>query len=207
MSTPNTNKAMLAAQNYESEQYMSEVVSMFTELDEQTNLQVINYSKQFLDSVFPLEHGSHKNVKSYVVYYRHLLAFLDDGTQSGLMHPEQFVALSGHKENPSSIVLKTNGYHVEVIFNPCGTHGRKDLANIDDIQVETFESKAPLSQQNNSTHNKQAALEDAMQNRRWFSLIKKERHFKLDANGQPQYACLNVAKEFTNKDGDDYQLN
>lgn len=187
MSTSNLNKAMLTEPNYESEQYMSEVVSMFTELDEQTNLQVMSYSKQFLDSVFPLEHGSHKNVKSYVVYYRHLLAFLDDGTQTGLLHPEQFVALSGHKENPSSIVLKTNGYHVEVLFNPCGTHGRKDMANIDDIQVETFET--------------------AQHNRRWFSLIKKDRHFKLDANGQPQYACLNVAKEFTNKDGEDYQLN
>ncbi|QTH63304.1 malate synthase [Psychrosphaera ytuae] len=191
--------AQSAEQNAASAETMSEVVSMFAELDEQTHLHVINYSKQFLDSVFPLEHGSHKDVKSYVVYYRHLLAFLEDGTQAGLAHPEQFVALSGHKENPSSIVLKTNGYHVEILFNPCGEHGRRDKANIDDIQVETFEDKQKASEAQ--------SLEHAMTNRRWFSLLKKERHFKLDANGQPKYACLNVAKEFTNKDGEDYQLN
>jgi len=92
--------------------------------------------KAYLDEYFPLASGSHKQVKSYVVYYHHLLAFFEDGTQSGLDNPKQFVALCGHKCSPNSIVLKQSDLHTELVFNKQGKRGVNDMAGIDDIRIE-----------------------------------------------------------------------
>lgn len=140
----------------QTENYFTAVVDLFNELETQQNQQINQHAKSLLDKVFPLEHGSHADVKSYVVYYRHVLAFLTDGTQTGLLHPEQFVALSGHKENPESLLLKNESSHVELVFNPCGHYGRNDLANIDDIQMQM-----------NSTG----------ETATWFSLVKNSGRF------------------------------
>ncbi len=93
-------------------------------------------AKQFLDSTFPLAKGSHQDVSSYVVYYQQLLIFFIDGTHTGLKDPKQFVALNGHKSEPSAILLRDKGTHVELTFDRCGEIGAHDSANIEDIQVE-----------------------------------------------------------------------
>ncbi|WP_065188504.1 malate synthase [Shewanella woodyi] len=93
-------------------------------------------AKGFLDTAFPLATGSHKDVSSYVVYYQNLLMFFKDGTHSGLRDPRQFVALNGHKSEPSAILLQDKGTHVALTFDRCGTTGSQDLADIDDIQLE-----------------------------------------------------------------------
>lgn len=96
----------------------------------------ISYGKDFLDDVFPLDTGSHRDVASYMVYYQHLLAIFSDGSSCGLNNPCQFVALSGHKSEPTAIVLKNNGLHIEIVINRQGQNGSLDMAGIDDIQVE-----------------------------------------------------------------------
>ncbi|MFT5235144.1 MAG: hypothetical protein ACI90A_000507 [Shewanella sp.] len=93
-------------------------------------------AKGFLDKTFPLATGSHHDVSSYVVYYQNLLMFFKDGTHSGLRDPRQFVALNGHKSEPSAILLQDKGTHVALTFDRCGTTGSEDLANINDIQLE-----------------------------------------------------------------------
>ncbi len=90
------------------------------------------YAKQILDLYFPLTHGSHQNVCSYVVYYNQLLAFFEDGQQSGLRQPKQFVALTGHRSEPTTILLQSNGFHLELSF----AADQCDLAGIEDVQLE-----------------------------------------------------------------------
>jgi malate synthase len=100
---------------------------------------VENDSKEYLDKHFALESGSHFDVKNYVVYYHHLLAFLEDGSQSGLASPSQFVALCGHKHAPDSLVLKQSpmSLHTEILFDRKGQRGSIDNAGIQDILLET----------------------------------------------------------------------
>ncbi|QBF82895.1 malate synthase [Shewanella maritima] len=135
-------------------------------------------AKQFLDEQFPLTKGSHADVCSYVVYYTHLLAFMKDGTQCGLQNPCQFVALSGHKESPTSLVFKHNDTHVEICFDRNGLIGANDQAHIDDIQVT-------LPIKNLPTPFKQ-----------WVSM--------LNTQSQP---TKGNCKLFTAKDGSDYRIN
>lgn len=119
--------------------WMATELSVINELNQRHVKQVMDYSKGFLDKTFPLQQGSHKDVCSYVVYYQQLLAFFADGSTSGLQSPAQFVALSGHREAPCSIVLNNNGRHVELILNRRGINGCQDKASIDDIQLQTSE--------------------------------------------------------------------
>lgn len=183
--------------NLEFEHFINEEVTLISSLNDARIQQMMDYSKQFLDKVFPLAKGSHKNVKSYVVYYQHLLAFLADGTQTGLSDPQQFVALSGYKEQPSSIVLKnSDDYHVELIFNPSGKRGMLDLANIDDIQVET-----PTTTDSLVTANaKQAA------SRQWFSMVRGDSRVHTNKQGKAVCHCIHQRKDFTGKDGEEYSL-
>ncbi|MEF1231110.1 hypothetical protein QTO02_27190, partial [Vibrio fortis] len=45
--------------------------------NQQTEKQI--KAKQLLDRLFPLENGSHQDVTSYVIDYRHIMAYLKDG--------------------------------------------------------------------------------------------------------------------------------
>jgi len=59
----------------QTEQQFQHQCQIIAELNVMHQRQILNYSKAFLDKVFPLDQGSHNDVCSYVVYYQHLLAF------------------------------------------------------------------------------------------------------------------------------------
>ncbi|MBD1566455.1 hypothetical protein P4S52_18155 [Vibrio sp. SA48] len=146
-------------------------------------------AKQLLDRLFPLEMGSHQDVTSYVIDYRHVLAYFKDGRHSGLKHPKHFVAFNGEKELPCSILFRDgNGSHVEVMFGCTKGTGCVELIVIDDIQLETCTTFTQFAEDVPS-----AAM------RHWISLVKG------DEQGKPK-AC-SEDKEYRAKNGDDYCLN
>jgi malate synthase len=191
-----THKNQLESLGFDS--FINEEVSILNTLNEKRMTELMSYSKSFLDKVFPLEQGSHQDVSSYVIYYKHLLAFFPDGRKSGLSAPNQFVALSGHKNEPTSIVLKNDGFHVELVFNKNGSRGIKDIAGIDDIQLETTRAIFGTAA---------AANDDNLNNsKRWFSMIRSDDELVMDASGNQLCRCVDVEKAFTDKDGKDYQI-
>ncbi|WP_299788273.1 malate synthase [uncultured Shewanella sp.] len=129
-----TIDSIQSEQNY-NDLISAEVVSVESVKISQSETAMSN-AKQFLDSTFPLAKGSHKDVSSYLVYYQQLLIFFSDGTHTGLKDPKQFVALNGPKSEPSAILLRDKGTHVELTFDRCGEIGAHDQANIEDIQIE-----------------------------------------------------------------------
>ncbi|MBG0759944.1 malate synthase [Vibrio cidicii] len=145
-------------------------------------------AKQLLDRLFPLENGSHQDVTSYVIDYRHLMAYFEDGTHSGLRSPKHFVAFTGGKEDPCSILLRDEtGSHVEVMLGCHKGTGCVELIEIDDIQLETRTTFSPSLTGDTPT---------AM--RHWISLVKG------DVNGKPMASSED--KEYTAKNGEDYIL-
>ncbi len=159
--------------------FIRQEINAISALNDSHMRQILDYSKGFLDKVFPLEQGSHKDVLSYVVYYQHLLAFLKDGSNSGLADPTQFVALCGSKQKPQSVLLRGEGRHVELVFCGTGQHGARDNAGIEDIQLELAAEQPDLST-------------------RWFSMMDGQ--LRSDKLQQCHGSC------FTAKDGSDYQI-
>ncbi len=164
---------------------------------------VINYAKDMLDNIFPLSQGSHKDVTTYLVYYNHLLAVFSDGSQSGLKTPNQCVALSGHKESPSSILLKNNHLHVELRFDANGAIGKHDPANINDIVMESaittimdFEDSVAAV----DTDDKLVVY------RNWLGLMSADLTASFKKDGKKAVRALAPSKVFTAPSGEDYPV-
>ena len=117
--------------------------------------------------------------KSIEKFNSKLLAFLKDGSNSGLADPSQFVALCGSKQKPQSVLLRDKGRHVELVFCGNGQQSTRDNAGITDIQLEIAAEQPELSP-------------------RWFSMMDGQ----LRSDQLP--TCHGTC--FTAKDGGDYQL-
>jgi hypothetical protein len=124
------------ANNHENNLYIGAEFADVNVVSQAANDTTTPCAKTFLDNKFPLAIGSHKDACSYVVYYQQLLVFMKDGSQTGLRCPKQFVALNGYKSEPTAILLKDNGVHVEMTFDSKSEKGAQDCANIEDILVE-----------------------------------------------------------------------
>ncbi|GAB55847.1 malate synthase [Glaciecola punicea ACAM 611] len=110
-------------------------VANITEQSDASRLDTYLSPSEMLDHRFALQNGSHKDVKQYLVYFNHLMAFFVDGSHCGLKQASQFVAYAGQKELPESIVLKENNVHIEVILNTA--KGAEDI-KIELVSQDTF---------------------------------------------------------------------
>jgi len=105
--------------------------------DKHRGAQVIAYAREFLDEIFPLTVGSHRDAVNYQVYYRHFFVTLSDGSCAGLKKPDQFIGHIGAQSEPSALLLKNNGLHVELQIDPSSPIGKDDPASIADIEIES----------------------------------------------------------------------
>lgn len=172
-----------------------------TGYDDSRGALVIDYAKAFLDEHFPLNEGSHKDVKSYIVYYHHLLAFFDDGKQTGLVTPCQFVAKCGAKNAPGSILLKHNNLHVELVIDRNGAIGSNDLAGIQDIRLESALTSIIDFEDSVATVD---AVDKVNAYRNWLGLMQGSLAATFTKNGEKMTRSLQPDLTFTGANGDDY---
>jgi len=86
---------------------------------------VVEYAKNFLDKIFPLNNDSWKDVSKISV------------NNINLKKKNQLVGYKGQKDNPSSLLLKNNNLHVDIIIDMKSKIGSTDKAHISDIIVES----------------------------------------------------------------------
>ena len=99
--------------------------------------QVIDYARNWLDVIAPLQTGSHIQSKKYAIDSGALLVTLADDTVVGLKKPEQFVGFQGTIEHPNCMLIKHNNIHGEIQFDQHSVIGQQDTANIKDIFLES----------------------------------------------------------------------
>ncbi|MBR7888738.1 malate synthase G [Marinomonas sp. A79] len=165
--------------------------------------EVIAKAKAFLDEVFPLETGSHKDVSSYMVYYHHLLAFFEDGTQAGLKQPNQLVAVNGQRSEPEAILLRNNGLHVEIQFDRNGQNGEKDKANINDIVVESALSTIMDCEDSVAAVDAEDKIEVY---RNWLGLMQGNLEASFQKGGKTHTRRMNPDRVFTDLDNNEYRV-
>jgi len=102
--------AEINRRNIQTQSFAAEQVMFAVNMDQQN-------ASDVLDKHFPLQNGSHKDVKQYVVYFRHIMAFFADGSHCGLAQGQQFVGFLGHSDSPAAILLKQDNVHVEMIIS------------------------------------------------------------------------------------------
>ena len=98
---------------------------------------IIDYTRDFLDQHFALEQGTHHWAINYQVVDGALIVTLGDGLKTPLLQPERFVGFLGEGSAPDAIVLEKNKLHTEIRFGEGFFIGRRDHANIYDMQLES----------------------------------------------------------------------
>ncbi|MBC5785548.1 malate synthase G [Ramlibacter sp. USB13] len=97
---------------------------------------VIARARQFLDQAAPLANGSHADATAYKVEGGQLQVELKGGKSSGLKDPAKFVGFQGDANAPSSVLLKNNGLHLDIVVDRKHAIGQTDAAGVADVVVE-----------------------------------------------------------------------
>ncbi|OSX53318.1 malate synthase G [Anoxybacillus ayderensis] len=98
---------------------------------------VITYVRAFLDEAVPLREYSHKDAVQYAVVDGTLTVTVKDGQTTTLQDGEKFVGYQGSPEQPSAILLKNNGLHIEIQIDRTHPIGQTDAAGIKDVYLES----------------------------------------------------------------------
>jgi len=98
--------------------------------------QVVARARELLDQVAPLSQGSHKDSTAYRVSDGALTVQLQGGGQTALADPAQLVGYQGDAADPSALLLRHNGLHVEIRIDRSSPIGADDPAGVADLVVE-----------------------------------------------------------------------
>ena len=97
---------------------------------------VIEYAANMLNETYPLDGANHQDVTQYKVVDGALQADTDGGTV-GLKDPAQFAGYTGDAADPTGVLLKHNGLHMEIQIDREDNIGRNEKAGVKDVLVES----------------------------------------------------------------------
>jgi malate synthase len=97
---------------------------------------VVAKARQVLDQTVPLALGSHQEVIRYQLDGGRLSATLKNDLRTALAQPAQFVGYAGDAESPSTLLLKHNGLHIEIVIDRSHPIGKEDAAGVADVVLE-----------------------------------------------------------------------
>ena len=92
--------------------------------DPERGMEVIKFTKKFLDDTFPLHSSSWSKVNKIEIIENNLNLTTYDGLVN-LKNNEKYIGYRGQKNKPSAIILKNNNLHVEIIINPDAFSAKK----------------------------------------------------------------------------------
>ena len=152
---------------------------------------VIEYAKNFLDKTFPLIKESWKD-KSKISIDNILLK-----------NKDQLIGYNGTKENPSSILLKNNNLHVEIVFDSKSKIGSADKAKISDVIIESAVSTIVDNEDSVAA----VDAEDKVKcYRNWLGIMKGTLQTELEKNGKKFIRKLNADRIYEGINGQKIKL-
>ena len=152
---------------------------------------VIEYAKNFLDKNFPLNNNSWKNISEISI------------DNFSLKNKNQLIGYSGPKDNPSSLLLKNNNLHVDIIIDAKSKIGSTDKANISDVVIESAISTIVDNEDS-------VAAVDAKDKvrcyRNWLGIMKGNLQTEMEKNGKKFIRKLNSDRIYEGINGKKLKL-
>ena len=170
--------------------------------DKEKALRVVNFVKDFLNEIFPLQKTSWKEI-SKIQIEENKLVLLSGSSKDFLKNNNQFVGFNGDKGSPDSILIKNNNLHIDILIDPKTTVGEIDKANISDVIVESALSTIVDNEDSVAA----VDAEDKVKcYRNWLGLMKGDLSSTFEKNGKKIVRKLNADRTYTSKDGEKISL-
>jgi malate synthase len=163
---------------------------------------VIAYARDFLDSATPLIDASHSQVVAYRVD-EGLVARLTNGNDTTLITPSQFAGYRRESNDPSALLLRHHGLHIELVIDRQGKIGRDDCAGIDDVILEAALTTIMDCEDSVAAVDAEDKL-DVYRN--WLGLMTGTLSAHFDKAGTQLTRCLNSDREYLDPQGQAFSL-
>lgn len=163
---------------------------------------VIAWGRDFLNRAVPLESGSHADVTAYGIDESGFFGTVND-EKIRLQEPDVFVGYAGEQENPTSILLRHNGLHIEIQIDPESPVGSTDAAGVKDIVLEAAVSTIMDFEDSVAAVD---ATDKVLGYRNWLGLNTGELAEEITKNGKTFTRRMNDDRIFTARDGSELRL-
>ena len=163
---------------------------------------VIEYVRNFLDECVPLTEGSWKEISKILVEEKKLV-LLKGSKKNYLKNDDQFIGYKGQKNNPSSILIKNNKLHIDILIDSKSDVGKNDMASISDVIVESAISTIVDNEDSVAA----VDAEDKVKcYRNWLGLMKGNLIANFEKEGKKVSRKLNSNRDYISKDGKNISL-
>lgn len=158
---------------------------------------VIAWARSFLDDSVPLASGSWVDVSGFTVVDG-ALTVTQDGQSTPLADSAQFAGFDGDASQPSVILLKTNGIHIEIVIDPSTAIGKDDRAGISDVILESALTTIMDCEDSVAAVDAEDKL---IVYRNWLGLMRGDLTEEVSKGGQTFTRRLNPDRNYTAPDG------
>tara|TARA_B100001057_G_scaffold136933_1_gene136572 strand:+ start:71 stop:2224 length:2154 start_codon:yes stop_codon:yes gene_type:complete len=164
--------------------------------------EVIKYVREFFDKYIPIDGTSWKNISSLKVVNKELIISKDD-YEYKLKDKNKFIGHRGDSNKPSTIIIKNNKLHFEIIINPKAFSAAHDIAGISDVITESAISTICDNEDSVAAVD---AEDKIVCYKNWLGLMKGNLKIQFEKNGKKLERKLNPDRSYISKDGKGLKL-
>ena len=165
--------------------------------DDERAKKVINYSREFLDNIFPITDASWKDITKIKLEEKNLALFINE-KKFYLKNKKQFIGFNGGAENLNSILLKNNNLHIDILIDPKSAVGKNDKAGISDIIIESAISTIVDNEDSVAAVDSKDKVKCY---RNWLGLMKGDLKAEVQKNNKKFIRKLNPDRVYKSADG------
>ena len=159
---------------------------------------VIAWARAVLDDVVPLASGSHADADAYAVSEGHLSVALSGGQTTRLEDSTQFAGFTGEPDAPTSVLLRVNALHIELVIDRNHDVGSIDRAGVADVVLESAITSIMDCEDSVSTVD---AEDKTLAYHNWLGLNRGDLTEEVSKDGRTFTRRLEGDRTFTSPDG------
>jgi len=165
--------------------------------NEERGRRVITYVRNFLDETAPLTNTSWKDISNIKIKDEDVV-FKAAEKEIYLKEKKQFIAFNGEKNKPTSILIKNNNLHIDVLIDPNHMIGKSDKAFIADVVMESALSTIIDNEDSVAAVDGE---DKAKCYRNWLGLMKGDLTANMEKKGKKFLRKLNLNRNYISKEG------